>query len=133
MALPACRERPLERLADLYTGLLHGADLSPSDEAVSVILLSAMQRKWRNALVKKRLEDWRRSKVLFAAFFILVVPERLSRQVCQEQWWQHAAQCKWAAIAACVIFLECNVLGLVSIAWRRSSVTVAARSQLPSF
>ncbi len=63
MALPACRERPLERLADLYTGLLHGADLSPSDEAVSVILLSALQRKWRNALVKKRLEEWRRSKV----------------------------------------------------------------------
>ena len=69
VALPLCRERPLERLADLYTGLLHGADLSPSDEAVSVVLLSAMQRKWRNALVKKRLEEWRRSKVRFAAFF----------------------------------------------------------------
>ena len=97
LALPTCRERPLERLADLYTGLLHGADLSPSDEAVSVVLLSAMQRKWRNALVKKRLEEWRRSKVRSAVFLILAVAERLPLDFCQDL---YAAQCKGAAVAA---------------------------------
>lgn len=99
----------MERLADLYTGLLHGADLSPSDEAVSVILLSALQRKWRNALVKKRLEEWRRSKVRLICLVhagdrkvrldcssVLETAKKLPPRVCQKQWWQHAAQRKGA-------------------------------------
>ena len=45
------RRRPLGRLAELYSRLLHGADLSPSDEFISLILLSAAQRKSRQAHV----------------------------------------------------------------------------------
>ena len=44
------------RLAELYSRLLHGADLSPSDEFVSLILLSAAQRKSRQAHIRNALK-----------------------------------------------------------------------------
>ena len=44
------------RLAELYSRLLHGADLSPSDEFVSLILLSAAQRQSRQAHVRNALK-----------------------------------------------------------------------------
>ncbi|DBA94054.1 TPA: hypothetical protein ACH3X1_001703 [Trebouxia sp. C0004] len=49
------QHRPLGRLAELYSRLLHGADLSPSDEFVSLILLSAAQRKSRQEHVRRAL------------------------------------------------------------------------------
>lgn len=51
-----CRQRPLGQLAELYSRLLHGADLSPSDEFISLILLSAAQRKSRQAHVRSAIE-----------------------------------------------------------------------------
>lgn len=51
-----CRRRPLGRLAELYSRLLHGADLSPSDEFISLILLSAAQRKSRQAHVRNAIK-----------------------------------------------------------------------------
>ena len=50
------RRRPLGRLAELYSRLLHGADLSPSDEFISLILLSAAQRKSRQAHVRNAIK-----------------------------------------------------------------------------
>ena len=50
------RRRPLGRLAELYSRLLHGADLSPSDEFISLILLSAAQRKSRQAHVRSAIK-----------------------------------------------------------------------------
>ena len=52
-----CRHRPLGRLAELYSRLLHGADLSPSDEFISLILLSAAQRKTRQEHIRNALEQ----------------------------------------------------------------------------
>ena len=43
-------------MAELYSRLLHGADLSPSDEFVSLILLSAAQRKSRQAHVRNAIK-----------------------------------------------------------------------------
>lgn len=51
-----CRRRPLGRLAELYSRLLHGADLSPSDEFISLILLSAAQRKSRQTHIRNALK-----------------------------------------------------------------------------
>lgn len=55
-----CRRRPLGRLAELYSRLLHGADLSPSDEFISLILLSAAQRKSRQAHVRNALKLYKK-------------------------------------------------------------------------
>ncbi|KAL0022813.1 hypothetical protein WJX79_000883 [Trebouxia sp. C0005] len=53
------RHRPLGRLAELYSRLLHGADLSPSDEFVSLVLLSAAQRKSRQEHIRSALSKYR--------------------------------------------------------------------------
>ncbi len=72
-----CRRRPLGRLAELYSRLLHGADLSPSDEFVSLILLSAAQRKsWQEHIrrwdtnVAPRGQQWSRSRVRAPAVYM---------------------------------------------------------------
>lgn len=57
-----CRHRPLGRLAELYSRLLHGADLSPSDEFISLILLSAAQRKTRQEHIRKAIDAHRYQK-----------------------------------------------------------------------
>ncbi|KAL0048262.1 hypothetical protein WJX82_011336 [Trebouxia sp. C0006] len=54
------QHRPLGRLAELYSRLLHGADMSPSDEFVSIILLSAAQRKSRQEHIRRALNKYRR-------------------------------------------------------------------------
>ena len=58
----SCRHRPLGRLAELYSRLLHGADLSPSDEFISLILLSAAQRKTRQEHIRKAIDAHREQK-----------------------------------------------------------------------
>lgn len=58
----SCRHRPLGRLAELYSRLLHGADLSPSDELISLILLSAAQRKTRQEHIRKAIDAHREQK-----------------------------------------------------------------------
>ena len=50
------------RLAELYSRLLHGADLSPSDEFISLILLSAAQRKTRQEHIRKAIDAHRKQQ-----------------------------------------------------------------------
>ena len=50
-----CREHPLESLTRLYADLMRGADLTPSDEVVALLLLAAHQRNMRKRHMKRKL------------------------------------------------------------------------------
>lgn len=49
------REHPLESLTSLYADLMRGADLTPSDEVVALLLLAAHQRNMRKRHLKRKL------------------------------------------------------------------------------
>ncbi len=51
----ACRDHPLERLTQLYTDLMRGVDLTPTDETVALLLLAAHQRNMRKRHIKRKL------------------------------------------------------------------------------
>ena len=50
-----CRDHPLESLTQLYTDLMRGADITPADEVVAVLLLGAHQRNMRKRHIKCKL------------------------------------------------------------------------------
>ena len=55
LACKMCRSHPLESLTQLYKDLMHGADLTPADEVVALLLLAAHQRNMRRRHITRKL------------------------------------------------------------------------------